>query len=363
MGELLGIGVTHYPGPMVPDQYMAAFLRRTLESDRVPAELKQVQTWPAPMQAEWGTDEGTAAAARHRARLVDGFRRVRQEIEAFAPDFILMWGDDQYENFQEDIIPPFCVYLTDTWPCKPLKGIERWARTAENFWGESPEKVFHVRGHPDGAKYLVRRLMQAGFDVPYAYTTRHERGLAHSFNQTLLFLDYDRQGFDVPLVPFHVNCYGSSVVRNRGGAAHLAGAGGSQPDPPGPEPARCFALGRAVARVLQESPWRVVLMGSSSWSHAFLTEKHHWLYPDVAADRQRLAELQAGQYTTWDALDPAQIEDAGQHEILNWVCLAGAMTELGYTVEVVDFVETYVFNSSKCFALFRPNTVHQIVTR
>ncbi len=38
--------------------------------------------------------------------------------------------------------------------------------------------------------------------------------------------------------------------------------------------------------------------------------------------------------------------------MLNWVCLAGAMAELGYKAEIVDYVETYVFNSSKCFALF-----------
>jgi hypothetical protein len=51
------------------------------------------------------------------------------------------------------------------------------------------------------------------------------------------------------------------------------------------------------------------------------------------------------------------VEASGQHEILNWVCLAGAMTELNYQVEVIDFVETYVFNSSKCFAVFRPPAV------
>jgi hypothetical protein len=359
MGELLGVGLTHYPGPMVPDEYMAAFLRRTLESNRVPAHLKEVASWPAAMQEEWGADESTTAAARHRARLVDGFRRVRREIEAFDPDFILIWGDDQYENFREEIIPPFCVYILDTLVSKPLAGVEKWAHTPQNAWSEAPDKEFRFRGHPDGAKYLVRRLNESGFDIPYAYATRDNRGLAHSFNQTMLFLDYDRTGFDQRIVPFHVNCYGSSVIRNRGGIAHLAADGSAEPDPPGPTPERCFALGRTVARLLKESPWRVVLMGSSSWSHAFLTEKHCWLYPDVESDRARLAELKAGRYTTWAGLDLAQVEEAGQHEILNWVCLAGAMTELNYRVEVLDFVETYVFNSSKCFAVFRPDGVPQ----
>jgi hypothetical protein len=49
----------------------------------------------------------------------------------------------------------------------------------------------------------------------------------------------------------------------------------------------------------------------------------------------------------------AQIEDAGQQEFLNWVCLAGAMTALGRNAEIIDYIESYLFNSNKCFALFR----------
>jgi hypothetical protein len=49
-----------------------------------------------------------------------------------------------------------------------------------------------------------------------------------------------------------------------------------------------------------------------------------------------------------------EVEDAGEHEILNWVCLAGAMFELGQKPTHAEFVETYIFNSSKCFAVFRP---------
>ena len=41
MGEILGIGVTHFPGLMLPDAYMSSFLTRTLKSDRVPVEMKE----------------------------------------------------------------------------------------------------------------------------------------------------------------------------------------------------------------------------------------------------------------------------------------------------------------------------------
>jgi hypothetical protein len=34
--------------------------------------------------------------------------------------------------------------------------------------------------------------------------------------------------------------------------------------------------------------------------------------------------------------------------------LAGAMEELEYKTNVIDYVETYVFNSNKCLAVFKP---------
>jgi hypothetical protein len=66
------------------------------------------------------------------------------------------------------------------------------------------------------------------------------------------------------------------------------------PAPPGPTPSRCFALGQAVRRILEKSPWRVAVVGSSSWSHAFLTPRNGWIYPDLETDRKRFEELRSG---------------------------------------------------------------------
>ena len=184
---------------------------------------------------------------------------------------------------------------------------------------------------------------------------RYENGLPHAFINTLLYLDYDRKGFPYPVVPFHVNCYGSSVIAKRGSTAHLTGeADPNLVDPPGPNPGRCFDVGGAVARAFADSPWRVALVASSSWSHAFLTPKNHYLYPDNASDRARFDELASGKLSRWRDLTTEEIEDAGQQEFLNWVCLGGAMHALGREPEIVDYVESYIFNSDKCFALFRP---------
>lgn len=71
---------------------------------------------------------------------------------------------------------------------------------------------------------------------------------------------------------------------------------------------------------------------------------------DHANDRQRLEELKQNRLSCWRDLTREQLEDAGQHELLNWVTLAGAMVELGHKAQLIDFIETYVLNSNKCFA-------------
>jgi len=346
MGEILGIGATHYPPGLVPDEYKPWPLARMLHSDpRIPAHMQDPANWPEPMRLEFGDDEGIAAHKAHRARVFNAFRTIREEIDAFKPDLIVMWGDDQYENFKEDIIPPFCVLAYDKLAFTPYKRL----RGRPNIWGEPEDKVFTNAGHHAAGRFLASRLLEEGIDMSYAYRPLHEDGLGHAFANTLLFLDLDRKGFDYPVLPVAINCYGSNVIRNRGGGSQYS----DEPDPPSPSPRRCFEMGQATARVLKASPWRVVLMASSSWSHGFLTEKNHWMYPDLEADRALLGQLQAGEYDKWRDLPLRQMEAAGQQEVLNWVCLAGAMAEMGYKMKLLDWCETWLFNAPKCLALFR----------
>src|SRR5207244_12457773 len=92
---------------------------------KVREELKNPRNWPAGVRREYGEDEGVSAHREHRRRLVEAFRTMRAEVGAFNPDFILMFGDDQYENFTEDIIPPFCVMAYDDLTSYPFKGGRR----------------------------------------------------------------------------------------------------------------------------------------------------------------------------------------------------------------------------------------------
>ena len=346
MGEILGLGLSHYPGPLVPADAWPRMLQTNVEKGRVPAHVfADRASWPAPMREEWGADEGIGAAHVHRDRLVASYRELRRRLDEFKPDLVLIWGDDQYENFRTEGVPAFCVYLFEELTSKPFSGIARGPfRVAENAWGLPPETPLTLRGHREAGDALMRSLLDHDFDPAYAFEARHERGLSHAFAYSVLFLDQDRAGFPYPVLPFHVNCYGSQMMTTAAGIAATC--------PPSPSPRRCFDIGAATARFFAASPWRVALIGSSSWSHGSLTQKHDRLYPDIAADRARFEELRNNSFASWRNLQQAQLDDAGQNELLNWICLAGAMDELGYHAEIVDFVESYVFNSSKCFAVF-----------
>ena len=182
------------------------------------------------------------------------------------------------------------------------------------------------------------------------FVIAHELG--HAFTNAIYYLDYDRAGFPWPILPFAVNCYGGKVVSQRGGVPRFDGkAVPAEPDPPAPMPWRLFDLGAATARILAESPWRVALLASSGWSHAFLTAKNHYLWPDTDSDRRLYERLAAGDYAAWRAYDGRAVEECGQQEILNWMCLTGALQALERTPRETGFVDTWIFNSSKVFLI------------
>ena len=351
MGQILGLGITHYPN-LAAQVNMSWRMRGYLDDPALPANLRSPENWHPTMRAQWGTDQGQAHSDRHRRDLIEQFRKIRAELDAFKPDFVLIWGDDQYENFREDCVPAFSILAYDAVDIQPWKGYRR----GRNVWNEPDDKTFTMRGHRAGGKYLATALLEEGIDVAYAYKPLHHP-LGHAFANSVLYLDYDRKGFPYPVVPFAVNAYGRWLIAANGSpVSPTAATQLTDLDPPAPQPWRCFQVGGAVARALQQSPWRVAVISSSSWSHSFLVRKHSRLYPDVEADKRYYEALKNGDWELWRNTRLADVEDSGHHELLNWFCLAGAMHELGHTrPDESVFLESWITNSDKVFAVYRPN--------
>jgi hypothetical protein len=343
MGEVLSIGITHYPPLATPDDKMSWILKYMLKNPQLPEKYRDPALWPEQMRAEWGADTGTAAATKHREQLVGWMRKVRTALDAFKPDYVVMFGDDQYENFHEDVIPPYCTFAFDKFSFSAPPG---------NVWNEPTTKSFEVMGAPAQAKRLVSELIEMDFDMAYAYKPLHHQ-LGHAFHNGLLFLDYDRQkGFPYPIIPVAINCYGRRVIAQRGGLPNFDKVlTESELDPPAPTPRRLFDLGAAIAKILARGSDRVAILASSGWSHAFLVDKHAGIHPDTEADRRMFGAMVSGNYDVWRNLTGVQVEDSGQQEMLNWSCLVGAMAQMQHKPVDAGLVTTWIFNSSKAFMI------------
>lgn len=346
MAEMLLLGISHYPMLLWPDKNMAGLLKKMLTNPKLPESLKTPAGWSAGMREEWGSDEGEAAAAVHRQKMVEWTRKARAALDDFKPDFVLIWGDDQYENFKEDIVPPYCVNAHPEF---------RFHNFPNNIWGESVEKEFVLPGAAAAGKHLASELISAGFDTAYSYKPLHHP-LGHAFTNAIFYLDYDRKGFNYPILPVSINCYGRHVICQKGGLPSFERTlSASDLDPPAPTPKRLFDMGAETARILARSPYRVALVASSSWSHAFLTQKNHYLWPDIEADHKLFDALLHGDFDFWRNYPASAIEDSGQQEVLNWSCLVGAMKELGRAKpNEAGFITTWIFNSCKAFLVSRP---------
>ena len=72
----------------------------------------------------------------------------------------------------------------------------------------------------------------------------------------------------------------------------------------------------------------------------------------MPADRALFGALETGDYAQWHNYTTGQIEASGQHEVLNWFCLLGAMEALGRKPDKASFLECWAFVSPVVFAYY-----------
>lgn len=219
-------------------------------------------------------------------------RVLTERLEAARPDVLIVFGDDQHEQFLDDNLPALSIYHGACIPVAhheerspsayKVREMQEWAPTEAEY-----------RAHPELGEYLLRTLVADEFDLARTNRLRPEIGVGHAF----AFL-YRRlwPGTRVPMVPFMVNTY----------------------FPPNqPTPKRCYALGQAIRRAVEawDSPARVGLVASGGLSHTIMDED---------LDRAVLDALQRANREALYAV-PREKLKGGTSEILNWVTVAGAM--------------------------------------
>jgi 2,3-dihydroxyphenylpropionate 1,2-dioxygenase len=218
-------------------------------------------------------------------------RMLGETFLARGPDALIVVADDHLNAFSFNAVPAMCVRIG--------RSVNRMLQDeAEAF-----DKV--LEGMPERYalhEELANRILEEGLDAAFDLALSWEAPIDHAFLSPVMTMHGARPV--TPLVPIWINCFVA----------------------PQPTPARCFALGRHIARVVGASPWNVGIIATGGLSHFPELSLPRVGESDVVFDRKLLGWLGEGEHAPLLSLTSSELHKAGEHEFLNWMVLIGAVT-------------------------------------
>jgi hypothetical protein len=297
MAEIvLGIGTSHSPQVSTTWEQWPNMRRTEERSPAIPPDL-DAQLQPQVLEARFGSVQNA----------VQTLSRV---LQATPLDAIVIFGDDQHEQFDDGNMPAIAIYHgADVPVSEPRRATIPWTGPAEGRHHISALMEPTREAYPSAAElgsHILTSLTEQEFDLARSDKLR-TAGIGHAF----AFL-YQRlwPACNVPVVPIMLNTY----------------------YPPNqPTPRRSYALGAAVRRAIES--WngggRVAVIASGGLSHIVV---------DEPLDRMVLNGLRERDPEQLSAV-PREKLRGGTSEILNWIALGGATGPLNMTL--VDYVPGY----------------------
>ena len=298
---IIGIGTSHSPQLSVRAKDWSLLLKKDETDPRLDYQTLVKHAKP-DIQSEL-----TEEKFRQRDEACqNAIANLGDALRASKADIVVVFGDDQQEQFHDENMPTFAIYHGKSIPVvkdnkqRPSgwKDAERrgWAETADEY--DSAQAL---------ANHLIPALTEAEFDVARCNKLRAEVGVGHAFS----FL-YRRivPGSKMPMVPVMVNTY----------------------YPPNqPTPKRCYASGQAVRRAIEawDADKKVALLASGGLSHVVIDEEIDAMTIDGIKNKNAEVLFKL----------PRERLKGGTSEILNWVALAGAMEQRD--LKYLEYVTTY----------------------
>jgi len=223
----------------------------------------------------------------------DGLNYLRQRLDALRLDALIVVGDDQDENFREDNLPQFAIYI----------GNEVVAADRDGTRGAR---------HPCDAELsrrILERSVEAGIDLAYSKSFPGDALISHAHREPLAYLGV---GNRIPIVPVFIN------------AIHV----------PGPPPARCYRFGQILRDAVEAIPdgKRIALYASGGLSH--FTASYPWPFykgPCTVGsicqdfDRKIVGAMREGRGSELSRLTSQELLDNGEPEFRQWITLLGAI--------------------------------------
>lgn len=343
MAAIQGIVVSHFPSHRLKPEMGTGVLKGNIARawENKP-NMKDPSKWPEAMRQDWGDDEGTAASRTSQEHMVGQFRMLRHAIDEFEPDLIVMLYRDFRETWGNFATPRYWIHGHESVDLKLFPD--------GNVFNEDTERVDTIRGHPEAALHLASELQKQGLNPLFAPEPMAKAGIGHNTHAGLVHLNWDKREFKEPLVAFAIDPYSSRVRGPQGMSAW---------DPNGLQPLtprEAFELGRAVARILHDSPWRITLAASTAWSNLAMSSVNlEMLHQDIEADLKRYEQWLKGDYDQWaDGFTFEEFEKHSQWDMLVSIMLAGAMTELGSKLVHSDFYGSPVLVTDWVTSIFEP---------
>jgi hypothetical protein len=279
MGKVVSVLCTsHSPALMLP------FERWQTVYDYI--ESQRAAPPPEPLPRELARETPEIAAGRHAACLT-AIAALRARLHAARPDLVVMFGDDQEENFQRGYMPPFAMFIGEETFGYPLKLLEV-------YFGEAPGPKRSVRGHAELARALVTQASERGFDLAYSEALPDQRwGLPHSISRIVHLLD-----IAAPVLPVFVNALYE----------------------PAAAPWRCYGLGATLKELIEANTpadYRVAVIGSGGLSHTPRGERAG--YVNAEHDRWVVEQLRDGCGSALGQLTTDELWAGANHELREWL--------------------------------------------
>jgi protocatechuate 4,5-dioxygenase beta chain len=293
---MLGMGMASSHAPMMFQK--AQYWPRVV--DRLPKEA--LEHLPHSMRVEMATP---AIIEGHIQKIEAAFAVLREQLQAYRPDALVMIGDDQGDMFDDANNPTFSIYTGEE---------SVWGRSARDPVGTPPQERTKVTfpPHPELARHLLKGLVKRGFDVAslgrFDPRGNPARGVSHMVSNLVPEVD---PRLEIPLVCVFINEY----------------------YPPLPTAARCAELGRAIADTLRDRSERIAIYASGGLSHFPGMYNAGWI--DQLLDRWILERLERNDLEALQHLFTFDSDTmrSGTGEVRAWISAAAAMNRPATVVE------------------------------
>ena len=125
-----------------------------------------------PDQPQVAGESLEANEARYE-KIRGGLNFLREKIASLRPDILLLVGDDQNENFLENNLPQFSIYLG-----KRLVAADRQGQIGQTY-----------RCDPDAAWTLLEQCVESGIDLASSTEFPNDHLISHAHREPLEYLD------------------------------------------------------------------------------------------------------------------------------------------------------------------------------